>query len=214
MARERNLHYQRTLALAGVFQAANLAHNIAAEGKVDQVFFIASIASLLRATSDDLADVYGSLPNLKLGLDDLARFLKLDTPLPHSVYITRYTAQLLKLGGLLHRDSAMAAKIAYALGKLPRGAKSKIPFSLVETMADIYYENFSQLSSFQRIRIMGKKEHLSDGKNVSRIRAILLAGVRAAILWRNFGGNQLILLFGKRSLAIELTHIKEAMKKL
>ena len=89
-----------------------------------------------------------------------------------------------------------------------------IPFDVVEKLADAYYQNFSQLSSVQRIRVMGHKKHLTDTHNVSRIRALLLAGIRATVLWRNVGGNRLILLFRKKTLAQQLLEIKKTLKKL
>lgn len=209
---ERTIEYQRVLALAGVFQAADLAHNIASQGKVEQAFFTASIASLLKTTSDDLIDIYGSELNLKPGIDNLAQFLKVDSALPNGVYIAKYASQLLKLGGLLNKDRSMAARITQAIRKF--GTKRQISSSLIEAMAGIYYDNFSQLSSFQRIRIMGKREYLSNAKNVSRIRALLLAGVRAAILWRGLGGNQWTLLFNRKTLANEVIKMRAAMKQL
>ncbi len=209
---ERTIQYQRVLALAGVFQAADLAHNIASQGRVEQAFFTTSIASLLKTSSDDLIDIYGSELNLKPGIDNLAQFLKVDSALPHGVYITKYASQILRLGSLLNKDESMATKITQAIGKF--GSKRQVSSSLVEAMAGIYYDNFSQLSSFQRIRIMGKKEYLSNAKNVIRIRALLLAGVRAAILWRGLGGNQWTLHFNRKALADELIKIREAMRRL
>lgn len=211
---ERTIQYQRVLALAGVFQAAALAHLIAASGSVEQAFFTTSIGSLLKKTSDDLIDIYGSERNLELGIDNLAQFLKLDSTLPRGIYVAKYASQLLKLGSLLNRDRSMATRITQAIGELPSGTNKRISSSLVESMAAIYYDSFSQLSSIQRIRIMGKKEHLSDAKNISRIRALLLAGVRAAILWRSLGGNQWNLFLNRRTLATELIKIRAAMKRL
>ena len=212
----RTLQYHQALALAGVFQAADLAHHIASRGKINQPFFTVSIGSLLKTNSDDMTRVYGSEWNLKPGLDNLACFLKLQSPTPHYAYIVKYAFQLLRLGNTMNRDRKMVDNIAPTI----RSIQSKttqletIPFALVEKLAEVYYQNFSQLSSFQRIRIMGHKEHLGDAKNVSRIRALLLAGVRAAVLWKNVGGNQLILVFRKKMLARELLEIKKTMKKL
>ncbi len=53
-----------------------------------------------------------------------------------------------------------------------------------------------------RVIVAGQPFHLKDQAITEKIRAILLAGIRSAVLWKQVGGNQLQLLF-KRKIYIE-----------
>jgi len=48
--------------------------------------------------------------------------------------------------------------------------------------------------------VQGKPEYLNTPTNANRIRALLLAGMRAAVLWRQLGGNRLKLLWTRRGI--------------
>ena len=65
-------------------------------------------------------------------------------------------------------------------------------------LAEVYQRNISTLSP--RVMVTGEPLHLQNPDNQNRIRAVLLAGVRAAILWQQCGGNRWTLLFGRRRL--------------
>ena len=53
--------------------------------------------------------------------------------------------------------------------------------------------------------VRGEPEYLSQAGNANRIRALLLSGIRAAVLWRQLGGNRLRLLFS-RSRIVRCAH--------
>lgn len=66
---------------------------------------------------------------------------------------------------------------------------------MVARLADIYSNTISQLCS--RIMIKGDQAHLSNVDNAAKIRALLLAGIRAALLWRQAGGDRWKLIFSR-----------------
>ena len=51
-----------------------------------------------------------------------------------------------------------------------------------------------------QIQINGNRQHLQDRSNIERIRALLLAGLRACVLWRQVGGSKWQLALNKRSM--------------
>ena len=67
--------------------------------------------------------------------------------------------------------------------------------------ADLYLKTISTLTP--RIMVSGSQLHLNNPENASRIRALLLAGVRAAILWRQSGGSRWKLLVRRNALLRE-----------
>jgi len=52
--------------------------------------------------------------------------------------------------------------------------------------------------------VRGKSEFLSQSDNTHRVRVLLMAGLRAAHLWRTHGGGHMTLLFRRKALLREL----------
>ena len=51
-----------------------------------------------------------------------------------------------------------------------------------------------------RILVEGETTNLRDSRKASLIRALLLAGIRSAVLWRQLGATRWSLLFSRRRL--------------
>jgi len=60
-------------------------------------------------------------------------------------------------------------------------------------IADVYKTTVSTLQP--KIIVEGEQAYLSSNANADKIRVLLLAGIRAALLWRQTGGSRLQLLF-------------------
>ncbi|MGN1393093.1 MAG: DUF489 family protein [Succinivibrionaceae bacterium] len=74
---------------------------------------------------------------------------------------------------------------------------------IISSMADIYFQEITN-KHFCNLVIYGKKSYLQQDEIQQKIRAIILAGIRATILWRQVGGKTIHLLF-KRSKMMELS---------
>ena len=62
-------------------------------------------------------------------------------------------------------------------------------------MATIYVDLFGTYSF--RIQVLGSAEVLSKTEIASKVRALLLAGIRSTVLWRQLGGGRLQLIFSR-----------------
>jgi len=72
------------------------------------------------------------------------------------------------------------------------------PAGLASAIAAIYQDT---ISKFQyRIHVSGDPNLLREAQQADRIRALLLAGIRAAMLWRQVGGRRWHLLARKSTL--------------
>ena len=60
---------------------------------------------------------------------------------------------------------------------------------LCHSISGIYQDTLSHQRF--RIKVTGSSQHLQDSRNADIIRALLLAGIRAAFLWRQLGGQPL-----------------------
>jgi high frequency lysogenization protein len=78
--------------------------------------------------------------------------------------------------------------------------------SVIGNLADTYKQTLSTLSF--RIKVAGNPQILQNNYNANKVRALLLAGIRAAILWRQVGGRRWHLLFNRKR------YIKDAQSLL
>ena len=70
--------------------------------------------------------------------------------------------------------------------------------NITAALADLYTRTISDIGP--KIMIQGEQTHLANPKNAAKIRTLLLAGIRAALLWRQAGGNRWKLLLERRKL--------------
>ena len=69
--------------------------------------------------------------------------------------------------------------------------------TVIAAVAQLYQDTVSTFSF--RIQVTGEPRHLQNSDNANKVRALLLAGIRAAILWRQVGGKRWqLLLFRSR----------------
>ncbi len=187
----------RTLALGGVFQAAWLVDQVARRGMLPQSEFETCLSSLFETSPPDTEAVYGSRYEIKRGLQTLTEQLQGDED-KRNAYIMRYAINLLQLERKLSKRPAMLKKIAEGLD----GAAHQIKHfglthsNVVARLADIYSQTISTLSP--RIMVSGENNHLQNQENANRVRALLLSGIRSAVLWRQCGGRQWQLLFQRK----------------
>ncbi|MEE4379559.1 MAG: high frequency lysogenization protein HflD [Candidatus Competibacteraceae bacterium] len=198
-----NTDHDRVIALAGLFLATTLVRDIARNGRVDSDDFATCLGSLLKIDAASNEDVYGSVSQLHSGLRQLKRHLSN----PKDMEITRYVVALLVLERKLARHTAMLQRIREGL-EATVDKLSYFPLgheNIIAGLADIYAATVSTLTP--RIMVNGERVHLTNPDNTNRIRTLLLAGVRAARLWRQSGGGRLTLLFRRRVLLLETQHI-------
>lgn len=185
----------RAIALAGLFQACRLVKQVAHEGTADPDAMRASIHSLFQIDTQGVTEVFGGLEGIASGLRVAHR--QLSGAEPRDNELTRYLLSLIQLERkLIDRDDRLQS-----IGDGIRKANDRLAHfpethgNILAALADIYFENISNLQP--RIMVNGDPLHLQNPDNVNRIRALLLSGIRAAMLWRQLGGRRRQLLLGR-----------------
>lgn len=198
----------QTIALAGVFQAAELVNQAATQGAWSGYAAEQSIQSLFKVSVDTVEDIFDGPFGVKLGLLTLTSMLGGDADQMNSL---RYSASLLRLERRFSRKSGMQEHIGKELEKISRlQGRHDDPSQLdqqVEAVADLYQDTISTIEP--RVIVQGNPDHLQRERNLHWIRALLFAGLRSAVLWRQLGGSRWSLLFGRRKLLLaarELLH--------
>lgn len=187
----------KTVALAGVFQVAQLVKDIAREGKSNQVSIESSLESLLNFDAPDVISVFGNISGVIQGLRTLQNQLDSETQ-NRNIDITRYAITLIHLQRKLEKNPAMLDEISSRL----ESVKSQLDYfdlshtNTIAKLAEIYKTTISTM--LPKIMIEGEQVYLSNNNNADKIRALLLAGIRSAVLWKQTGGSRLQLLFSRK----------------
>jgi high frequency lysogenization protein len=127
---------------------------------------------------------------------------QIDQPQQRDLEVSRYVVSLLHLSDLLRRTPQNTQALGEDLAAL---ARRRTHFALGdgilnEQLAEIYQSRISGLGP--RIMVRGEPLHLQNPDNAARIRVALLAGVRAAVLWRQAGGKKWHFLLRRRRTAV------------
>lgn len=193
---------ERTLALAALFQACVQARSLAREGRTGcgEAGNRTLLASIFKLDTDSVIDVYGGAENLAQGLTAVERHLNSG---PRDGDVLRYAVSLLHLRGKLMRDPAIAGRLRDLIVETQR-QREHLGLAHPQTLsrlAEVYQETISQLGP--RVVVRGERAYLSQPRTVAHIRAVLLAGVRAAVLWHQVGGRRRQLLLSRRAICAE-----------
>ena len=186
------------IAMAGMTQAVQLIQTLAWEGRVaDQQALEASIGSLFAFDAPDTPSIYGGLPGVRFGMKRLTELLAGNSREPRDLELTRYVVTLFAVTKTFRRDEEMAGRLFARLEELkPAFDEHGADTGLLADLNNLYRSTLSNLP--QKFVINGEKHHLEDMQISSSVRALLLAGVRATILFDQVGGRRWRLLFMRK----------------
>ncbi|MBN1379379.1 MAG: high frequency lysogenization protein HflD [Gammaproteobacteria bacterium] len=192
----KNLSNQ-VIALAGAYQACQQVKSVAWQGRCESDVLDTAVGSVFKVNAASLDAVYDGQGNIRHGLQILAHELDSRTARPDSE-LTRYVLNLSSIERKLTRQPNIAATIRQAIA----GATTQLQHfgsqhpNTLAALADIYQRTISQLKP--RVMVNGERIHLSNENNVTKIRTLLLAGLRSMVLWRQCGGTRLGFIIRRR----------------
>ena len=191
----------QVLALAGIFQSIQAVNDLAWRGQRNLAQIDTALNSLLQIDAPDVESIYGGSDNLAQGLQILS--LSFDGASQAGLKdIVRYAFMVITLEKKLSKNPQVLQKIGDGLAatkeQLTRYDYELNDSNSVAKLAEIYATTVSQL--LPKIMVKGDPLHLQNPQNINLIRALLLAAVRSAILWRQVGGSRLGLLFKRKKL--------------
>ena len=187
----------RVLALAGLAQALQQVRRIAETGQSETAAAQPVLDSVFRIDADTPAEVYGGVRLLEPGLRALGDYLGNrggDALLPRLALATvqlerRFSAEPNTLAAVGNGLAAIAAQAR---------AQGSVHPEVLAALGGLYADTISHLRP--RIMVQGNPHYLGQAGVVSEIRALLLAAVRSALLWRQLGGSQWQVLFARRAM--------------
>jgi len=191
----------RTLAFAGILQALQLVQSSAYGRPYDADAFQASLKSILALDAGGVPEVYGGIRGVQKGLRLVQAQLMNDKHKP-DVELTRYAITLLHLERKLSKRSDLLDRLRAGIEQAQHQVEHlgiSHP-NVLASFAETYRQTVSTLQP--RIMVNGDPARLADTAIANQIRALLLAAMRSAVLWRQCRGTRLGLVFGRKKLAI------------
>jgi high frequency lysogenization protein len=187
-----------TIALAGLAQAISLVREVAQTGKPNEVAYHATINSIFATNPDDTIQIFGDINQLQCGLEALQNILQPTTDTAQ--LMTRHMLALMRVQKKISNSPQLLDTLTQ---RLTQAKKQVAYFSLTHptvlaNLADIYISIITPLRF--RFFVRGNQQILNVRENMEKIRALLLAGIRASVLWRQLGGSRLQLLFTREKI--------------
>ena len=187
----------QTLALAGMFQAAVIVDEIALHGSCDSDSFDCCFDSLFTIDAETTEQALGDIAHLARGFEALSDYLGGENRSPGK-NIAYYLLSILKIAVQVLRDQNLSNQLLQGLRNIESNASdfNLSRGSVINKIDGLYQECISSLSP--RIIVRGEQNYLRNSDNAARIRVLLLAGIRAAVLWQQLGGNKWTLFWSRK----------------
>lgn len=195
------------ITLAAVCQAAHWVQKLARDGQVNEDELAMMLQSVMETSPENTLAVYGGdVANLKTGLITLVDHLGNDNQ-QKDPELTRYVVSLLGL----ERRLMKKRKALNELGDRIQQSQRQLTHyditsdTLTSSLASIYSDVISPLGA--PIQVAGNPEVLKQPVNQHKIRALLLAGIRSAVLWRQVGGKRRSIIFSRAKIVATAQHL-------
>ncbi len=200
-----------TIALAAIYQACSQINRVARTGYVDPYATAALIRSLVITNPDSIDDIYR--PNdlqtgFKLIVDSMSSSVADKSA--DTIEIAKMVFKIMGLEQVIERNDKIFNHLGGQIDKLrdvmldryddfEKGNPDHVlDPDCIKDFSNLYESIIS--NNFPRLIIYGEQTHLTQSENQEMIRALLLSGIRAAVLWRQVGGRRRYLIFRRKAI--------------
>ena len=191
------------ISLGAIYQASSEIKKIAWQGKINNKLIEPLIYSVYQTTSNEIEDIYINLKRLNTGLDFLRKQFVGDV-FSRDAEVDRYFEAINVLVKNMNKNSEIFSNLRDELSSHKENVTEDNLHEHAEFLSNLYLKTISKINP--RIIVNGDNIHLTDNRNASMIRALLLSAIRSFILWQQSGGTKFrIFLFKKKMAEIALT---------
>lgn len=187
----------RVLALAGMVQSLKLVRQIAETGHADTGSQRIVLDSVFRIDADSVDAVYGGRGQLRQGLLTMREHL---VDRGGDELLPKLGMAILQIERRFVGDTGMADQVVAGLRALESTAERQgsIHPEVIGRLGQLYADTISHLRP--KVIVQGNPHYLQQPQVVAEIRALLLAALRSAVLWRQLGGSYWDFVFRRRAM--------------
>lgn len=188
---------ERVLALAALAQALAQVRRIAETGQSDNSAAGTVLDSVFRMDAPTTEAVYGRAANLGPGLRLVRDYFGGENKDPS---LPRLAMAVLQVERRFIREPDTVKAVSGGLEAIAPQASERGSThpDVLMALGTLYADTISRLRP--RVMVQGNPHYLAQPGVVSEIRAILLAAVRAAVLWRQLGGSLWDFVFSRKAM--------------
>jgi high frequency lysogenization protein len=188
----------QALALAGVFQSAELVAKLAAEGHVSEAQLSAAMSALLNQNPETVSSLYGTVSDIELGINSMREMI--NDRSQASTDVMRYVIGIMYLARRLTADTVRIKQVGDGITNAKRQADhfSVTHENVIANIAGLYTDTVSTIKG--RIQVTGNAFYLEQPAIAQRVRCLLFAGIRSAFLWHQLGGKRSHILWHRNNL--------------
>lgn len=200
-----------TLALAALFQACMQIQRVAKTGYIDAQATAPVIRALIITNPKTCDDIYNK-GSLLMGYRQILSSFGTPTNqrTEEAIEITALAFKLITLENNIENSSVhfekLSSDIDMARGRIlflkdnyeNASADEIVDKDIIKEFASIYQSIISP--NFPKLIIYGEESYLRVEENQTMIRALLLAAIRAIVLWRQVGGRRRYLIFRRKAI--------------
>ena len=201
--------YAQTQAFAAICQAGALIQDLANCGTWDEDAAAILIKSLATDSTNDLEQLYPPR-YLKKGYFSLVQCFSGNTGEQRYLQLAKYVILFVRLERKVTKSATAAERLARRLSDNTAEARSRhlsvLDPDLIANLSNIYKSEISD-TGLLKFNIYGKKNMLQQLHIQHKIRALILAAIKAVILWRSAGGRRRSFIF-KRSRLVECANTR------
>ncbi|GAA0288395.1 high frequency lysogenization protein HflD [Psychrosphaera haliotis] len=189
----------QTIAMAALCEAALLIQQVSKGQAFDSQAVATLVGGIMNTAPENVDQVYPNLASLKQGSYLLVHQLS-GQATSKDVEVTRYLAGMMSLSKKLLNNQTALTGLSTSLKEVERRLEhfDITDSSIIGNFADIYSKNISPIG--QKIKVIGTPQNLKQPIIQNQVRALLLAGVRAAVLWRQMGGKRRQFIFSRNKI--------------
>ena len=194
----------RVLALGALLVALSQVRRIAETGQSDTATLQLALDSVFRLDAADTAAAVGGVDAVRPGLRLLSDYL---AGTNKDEALGKLAMAVMQLERRFVADGAMTERVRTGLRALqgPVERLGSPHHDVVAGLASLYADTISHLRP--RVMVQGNPHYLGQAGVVAEIRALLLAALRAAVLWRQMGGSLWDFLFRRRDMAAAIDQL-------
>ena len=189
----------QTIAMAAICQAALMIQHAAKGQSINYESLEVLLAGVMNTNPDSPEDVYPKPHLLEAGSALLVHQLS-GQATSKDVEVTRYLAGMMSLSKKVMKSASAGSDLSNAIDNIERRLEhfELTSPSVIENFADAYSKIISPIG--QKIKVIGTPTILKQPSVQSLVRALLLAGIRAAVLWRQTGGQRRQFIFSRNAI--------------
>lgn len=198
-----NSQRNQTIALAAVCQAAKLVCDVSKGKEINKDAELQLYKGIMVTSPNSVFDVYPNIEDLTDGTSVMLKQMSGKTDRA-DMEITRYIAGIMSLAKKLIQSNRTQQKLTEVISDVERRLEhfDINSDSVLSNFADGYSQAISPLG--QKIQVMGDPNVLRQESSQNKIRALLLSGVRAGVLWRQMGGKRRQFIFNRKQLVQDI----------